>query len=223
MAILRMDLLGSPNIGIYALTTNNYTIVPAKVSNAKIEKLKKCLRGEVVGTSIGGTTLVGVLATANSNGIILPYYPSDDEVKAIKYVCKGNIERIENKRTALGNLVLANDRGAIIGENLMREKETIKKIGDTLGVEVVFGQIAGLPYVGSLATTTNRGALAHPMITDEERETLQEVLKVPVDVGTINGGAPFVPSGLLANDNGVVIGSFTTGPEILIISNIFNG
>lgn len=218
-----MDILGSPNIGVYALTTNYYTIVPVKVSNAKIEKLKKCLKGEVVSTSIGGTTLIGALATANSNGIILPYYASDVELKAIKYVCKGNVERIESKRTALGNLVLANDKGAIIGENLMREKEIIKKIGDALDVEVVFSQIAGLPYVGSLAVATNRGVLAHPMITDEEKEILREVLKVPLDVGTINGGVPFVPSGLLANDNGVVIGSFTTGPEILIISNIFNG
>ena len=38
--------------------------------------------------------------------------------------------------------------------------------------------------------------------------------------GHVNGGIPFMPSGILANDNGVVIGSLTTGPEVLIISSI---
>lgn len=217
-----MDILGSPNIGVYALTNNAFTIVPAKISRTNADKIKEYLKGEVICTTIGGTTLIGVLSTANSNGIILPYFTSDEEVEIIKSAFDGNIERIESKRTALGNLVLANDRGAIIGENLMRENEAVKKIRDALGIELVSGSIAGLPYVGSLAVATNKGVLAHPMLKSEERSLLEDVLKVQVDVGTINGGVPFVNSGLLANDNGVIIGSSTTGPEIIMITNILN-
>ena len=214
-----MDLLGSPNIGVCALTTNCYTIVPAKVSNQKIAKLEDCLKGRVICTPLGGTNLIGVLAVANSNGIALPYFSSDEEIKTIKSVWKGNIERIECKRNALGNQVLANDKGAIVGETLMKEKEAVKKIKDVLGVEVVQGTIAGLPYVGSLAVATTKGGIAHPMTSLEELETIKDVLKIQMDVGTINGGIPFIRSGLLANDNGAVIGNMTTGPEILIISN----
>lgn len=217
-----MDLLGSPNIGVYALTTNFCTIVPAMVSSAKVARLENCLKGRVVCTGIGGTTLIGVLAVANSNGIALPDFTSDEEVKAIKSAWDGNVERIECRKNALGNLVLANDKGAIIGETLMKEKAAIQKITDVLGVELVQGTIAGLPYVGSLAVATNKGGLTHPMSTNEELEVLGQVLKVPMDVGTINGGIPFVPSGILANDNGVVIGSLTTGPEVFIISNILD-
>ena len=57
------------------------------------------------------------------------------------------------------------------------------------------------------------------MTSLEELETIKDVLKIQMDVGTINGGIPFIRSGLLANDNGAVIGNMTTGPEILIISN----
>ena len=63
--------------------------------------------------------------------------------------------------------------------------------------------------------------LAHPLLQDQERDLIEDVLKVPVDVGTINGGVPFVASGLLANDFGVLIGPPTKGPEIVIISNLF--
>ena len=141
----------------------------------------------------------------------------------IQEYIKGNVKRIESKKTALGNLILANDKGAIVGGNLMKEIKIIKKIRDSLDVELVSGQIAGLPYVGSLAVATNKGVLAHPMLKYEEKQLLEDVLKTKVDVGTINGGIPFVNSGILANDKGVIIGSFTTGPEIIMISNILNG
>jgi translation initiation factor 6 len=46
---------------------------------------------------------------------------------------------------------------------------------------------------------------------------LKEVLKVPVDLGTINCGIPYVGTGLIANSHGAVAGFITTGPELFII------
>jgi translation initiation factor 6 len=215
--------LSSPNIGVYALTTNTLTILPVEIPSSKVKRVEDSLRGEIVVTTVGETRLVGVLAAANSNGIILPHFASDEEVGAIKRVWNGNTARIQSKRTALGNLILANDHGAIASENLMREKVALKKIRDVLDVEIVSGEIAGLPYVGSLAAATNKGVLAHPMLKKSEYQVLRDVLKVPVDVGTINGGIPLVSSGLLANEHGVLIGSPTTGPEIMIITNLLDG
>ncbi len=93
----------------------------------------------------------------------------------------------------------------------------MKKIADTLGVETVPGEIAGLPYVGSLAIATNKGVLAHPLLKEEEQELLADVLKAPVDVGTINCGIPYVATGLIGSSHTVVAGSLTTGPELFII------
>ncbi|MEM2688427.1 MAG: hypothetical protein QXR01_01065, partial [Candidatus Bathyarchaeia archaeon] len=95
----------------------------------------------------------------------------------------------------------------------------IRKIADTLGVEAVPGEIAQLPYVGSLAVATNKGVLAHPLLKEEERKLLEDVLKVPVDVGTVNCGIPYVGTGLIGNSHAVVAGSLTTGPEIFIIGH----
>ena len=95
----------------------------------------------------------------------------------------------------------------------------IKKISKALGVEAVPTEIAGLPYVGSLAVATNKGLLAHPLLKDDERKTLESVFKVPVDVGTINCGVPYVGTGLIANSHAAVAGSMTTGPEMFIIGN----
>ena len=70
-----------------------------------------------------------------------------------------------------------------------------------------------------LAVATNKGVLAHPMLNDEEKKILEEVLKVPVDVGTVNCGIPYVGTGLIANSHAAVAGSMTTGPEMFIIGN----
>jgi translation initiation factor 6 len=159
--------------------------------------------------------LIGALSRANSKGIILPHFVREKETQAIRTTSDLNISIMETKRTAYGNSILANDRGAIV--DLRIGTRDMKKIADTLDVEVVRGEIAGLPYVGSLATATNKGVLTHPMLREEEEKVLADVLKVPVDVGTINCGVPYVSTGLIGNDCGAVAGSLTTGPEMFII------
>ena len=178
------------------------------------------MKAPVVRTSLAGTILLGVYAVANSNGIVLPAFVSNEEVRTVSTVAK-NIVQIESRRNAFGNLVLANDHGALVAETLSREKEALRGIRDALGVEVVVGQIAGLPYVGSLASVNNKVALVHPERSDEEAELIANVLKVQVDSGTVNRGSPLVGAGMLSNDFGVVVGNLTVGPELMIISNLF--
>ena len=54
-------------------------------------------------------------------------------------------------------------------------------------------------------------------LSAEEQKILKGVLKVHVDVGTINCGIPYVATGLLGNSYGAVAGFLTTGPETFII------
>jgi len=139
----------------------------------------------------------------------------EKEIQALKSNSDLNIALMETKKTAYGNLILANDHGAVVDPRL--KKKDVKQIEDTLDVETVPGEIAGMPYVGSLATATNKGVLTHPLLKEEEQKLLKDVLKVQVDVGTINCGIPYVASGLLGNKYGAVVGQLTTGPELFII------
>jgi translation initiation factor 6 len=220
LTVSKLSLQGSPNVGIYALATNRYILAPPKTSELKARLLEKTLNAPLVRSSFAGTILLGVYAAANSNGMVLPDIIGEEELKAFSAVV-GNVAQVESRRNALGNLVLVNDHGALVAESLYREKEVVRAIRDTLGVEVAVGRIAGLPYVGSLASANNKVALVHPERSDEEAEFLASVLKVQVDSGTVNRGSPFVGAGMLCNDSGVVVGSLTAGPELMIISNLF--
>jgi translation initiation factor 6 len=217
LAIYLSSIVGSASIGVYSLATDKIVIVPKMVPLKKAERLAEWLKVELIHTSIGGSILVGALACANSNGILLPHFVREEEIETIKSAFDGNITVMEKKKTAYGNIVLANDYGAVVDPRL-KELE-IREISETLGVDAVPGEIAGLTYVGSLAVATNKGALAHPLLEDSERKLLEEVLKVPVDVTTINCGVPYVGTGLIGNRYAAVAGSLTTGPEIFIIGN----
>ena len=184
----------------------------------KAQEFADWLKTDLIYTSISGSVLAGSLACANSKGILLPHSIRNEELERIKTIFKGNITVMETKKTAYGNLVLANDYGAVVDPRL--KSNELKLISETLGVEDVATEIAALPYVGSLACATNKGVLAHPLLKEEEKKILESVLKVPVDVGTINCGIPYIGTGLIANSNAAVAGSMTTGPEMFIIEHI---
>jgi translation initiation factor 6 len=211
------DIVGSPCVGVYSLATDDIVIVPSYVLIEKAKQLERWLNVKLIHASIGGSVLVGALANANSNGILLPSFVREAEVEIIRSVFKGNIAVMETKKTAYGNIVLANDHGALVDPRLKTSDLNI--IAETLRVNVVRGEIAGLPYVGSLAVATNKGVIAHPLLRDSERKVLEEVFKVPVDVGTVNCGIPYVGTGLIANSYAAVAGAMTTGPETVIIEN----
>jgi translation initiation factor 6 len=217
LAVYLSSLFGSASIGVYALATDKIVIIPKLVPVKKAERIANWLKAKLVYTNVGGSVLVGALACANSNGILFPHFVREEELGALKSVFDGNVTVMETKRTAYGNMVLANDYGAIIDPRLKASE--IKQISETLDVEAVSGEIAGLPYVGSLAHATNKGVLAHPLLKDSERKLLESVLKVPVNVGTVNCGIPYVGTGLIGNSYTAVAGALTTGPEIFIIGN----
>jgi translation initiation factor 6 len=211
------SVVGSASIGVYTLATEDIVMIPNMVPEDKAQEYANWLKAKLVHTSLCSSVLIGAFACANSNGMIMPSSVREEELDRIKAAYKGNITIMETKKTAFGNLVLANDKGAIVDPRF--KPNEIRQISEALGVDVVPSEISQLPYVGALAVATNKGVLAHPMLKDEEKKTLESVFKVPVDVGTINCGIPYVGTGLIANSKAAVAGSMTTGPEMFIIGN----
>jgi translation initiation factor 6 len=217
LTVYLSSIVGSPSIGVYSLATEHMVMIPQVVPDDKAKEYADWLNVPLIHTSISGSVLIGSLVCANSNGLLVSNSIRNEELEHIKAVYKGNITVMDTKKTAYGNLILANDKGAVVDPRF--KPNDLKLISDTLGVEVAATEIAALPYVGSLATATNKGVLAHPMLKEEEKKIIENTLKVPVELGTINCGVPYVGTGLIANSHAAVAGSMTTGPEMFIIGN----
>ena len=99
--------------------------------------------------------------------------------------------------------------------------KTEERIKDILGVEIIQKRIAGHNQVGSVMVANNSGAAIHPEADEEDMKQFANVLGIKVEHSSINNGIPYVSSGILANNNTIVVGSLTTGPEIMMLTRAF--
>jgi len=216
--IKRLDFSGSSNIGAFCTVTDNWLLKSRSTVSTEMA-LKTIFGLSPIMATLGHSTLIGILAVGNSNGLLVPHIVFDEELEFLRKALDLPVNPLESKLTALGNLILANDHAALISPEFSKEEYQV--IRDTLDVEVEKRNIAGSHLVGSHCVVTNRGLLAHTEVSEEELEALSGFFKVNVDVGTINCGVPYISIGLLANSNVAVAGFETTGPELMRISETF--
>jgi translation initiation factor 6 len=219
MIISRMKFNGNPSVGAFLSTSDTYVLTPPWLTPSAMKKVKKTLNTEIVPCQLGGSNLLGVFSVGNTKGMVVPYFAADDELEKIRGILGIPIERVPTSLTALGNVIIANDHGAMIHPSV--EKPTVQIIERVLQVPIQIGTIAKSPLVGSAGVATNNGLLVHPMVTDKELEDLSDFFKVIGDVGTVMHGSPFVGVGLAGNIHGIVTSSNTTGPELARISQTF--
>lgn len=129
------------------------------------------------------------------------------------------VQRIEERFSALGNVISTNDHVALIHPDTDRETEEI--ISDVLGVEVFRQTVGGQALVGSYAKFTNQGGMVHPRATVQDMEELSSLLHVPLVAGTINRGSDVLGGGLIVNDWAAFCGLETTGTEMSVLESIF--
>ena len=213
MHVLRTNFNGDPNLGLWGLSTDSFSIVGKNVN----EDISKVLKVPVIKATITNTNLIGIFAAANKSGLIVPKIIEEREIKFLRERLKINILVAKTRETCIGNLILANNKGCVIAKQL---KPIKKQISDCLGVSVEIGTVAGLNIVGSAALATDEGLLVHRNCSEEELKNLEDILKVKGDIGTANFGSPFIGSCIIANSNGVVISEQTTGPEIQRINEV---
>ena len=188
-------------------------------AESKAEKLAKYLDVDYHCISVANTRLIGILSVMNNKGILLPKTAFQNEFDFLKKETGLEVGVLDSKFTALGNVMCANDKGAIVSPWL--SEEDCQTIRDVLGVEVIQKKIAGFNQIGSVMVANNSGAVIHPEANEEDMKTFANVLGVKIEHSSINNGVPYVSSGILANNNSIVVGSLTTGPEIMMLTRAF--
>jgi len=206
----------NPNIGVVGKANDKFGLVPVISPSSFASAVSETLGVEVHRINVCGTFLIGAMLALNNKGVVLTRHAYRKEINEMKKL-DINVGVVKEKFTALGNLVLLNDNGAIASK--VFGKKTIAIMKDVFDCEVEVRDIGGFKAVGSAGVATNKGALVHPMVSEEELKWMEDVLKVDVDIGTVNRGVGFVRTGIIANKNGALVGNETTGPEIARIED----
>ena len=219
MDIIKYNVYRGPNLGVYISVNDKIGLVPMGFAETKAEKLSEYLDIEILYTAVANTRLIGALSVMNNKGILLPNTAYQDEFDYLKNDTDLEVGVLDTKFNALGNVICANDKGAVVSPWL--SKEDCSKISDVLDVEVIQKKISGFNQTGVVLVANNSGAAIHPEADEEDMKTIANVLGVKIEQSSINNGIPYVSSGILANNHCLVVGSLTTGPEIMMLTRAF--
>ncbi|OAF69052.1 hypothetical protein A3Q56_03198 [Intoshia linei] len=222
--IVKTHCEGSSEIGVFSKLTNKYCLVGIADSQNFYSTFESELPPEipVFNALINNTKIIGRMCIGNSKGLLLPHITTDNELKHITNSMPDGVrvKRINERYTALGNMILNNDYVALVHHEI--SKETEEDICDVLGVEVFRHTIGSNVLAGSYGVLSNKGGLLHSAIKLDERKELSELLGLPLLSGTLNSGCDLIGAGLVVNDWVGFCGLKTTATEMAVIESIFN-
>lgn len=176
-----------------------------------------CLNGRILGLQGADNND----QTSNRKGLLVPTSTTDQELQHLRNSLPDEvkIQRIEERLSALGNVICANDHVALVHPDIERETEEI--VADVLGVEVFRQTIADNVLVGSYMALSNQGGIVHPKTSIQDQDELSSLLQVPLVAGSVNRGSSVVGAGMVVNDWMAVTGLDTTATELSVVESVF--
>lgn|SRR3990167_385925 len=116
MATYRARYENSCEVGVFCTLTNSYCLIPHggqqqfRVFEDELQEIP------VVKSTIAGTRIVGRLTAGNRKGLLLPNTTTDQEMLHIRNWLPEEVvvQRIEERLSALGNVIVANDHVALV-------------------------------------------------------------------------------------------------------------
>jgi len=211
---LSLNINGNYLIGVNAIATDTYSLVPLFASRKVMRKLTDNLKIDVFKASIFGSGLLGLFCVGNSKGLLITDLIFEEELEKIKELLNNiNVNTIPIKLSAIGNLISANDFGAVVSP-LIPDK-FIPLIESTLGVKAQKIDVP-IPTIGSLLLATNKGCIVSPLLSDEIAIKIEQILEVPTSRILSGKSTPFYPKlYALANSFGILFSPVLSGRIIM--------
>lgn len=116
----------------------------------------------------------------------MPATTTDQELQHLRNALPDTValQRVDERLSALGNVIAANDYVALVHPEIDRETEEI--IADVLKVEVFRQTLADNVLVGSYCAITNQGGLVHPKTSINDQDELSTLLQIPLVVRNLD-------------------------------------
>ncbi|EYC18104.1 hypothetical protein Y032_0028g1680 [Ancylostoma ceylanicum] len=220
---LRVDYEGSNDVGVFCTLTNGYCLVGIGGTQNFYSLVEAELSDviPVVHTSISSTRIVGRVTVGNRHGLLVPNGTTDQELQHLRNSLPDQVRvrRIDERLSALGNVIACNDHVALVHAEISQETE--EALGDALNVEVFRVSLGQNALVGTYCALSSQGCLVAASTPPETQRELAALLQVPVVAGTVNRGSELIGAGMCVNDWVAFCGLDTTSTELSVVESIF--
>jgi len=213
----------SNDVAVFSRLTNSYCLIGIGASANFYSVIEAELADviPVVFCSVAGVRIIGRLTIGNRHGLLVPDSATDQELQHLRNSLPDSVQirRVNERLSALGNVVSCNDHVAIVHADVSKELETALK--EVLKVEVFRMNLGTHELIGSYACLTSHGCLVAAKTPPETQRELSSLLQVPVVAGTVNRGSELIGAGVCANDWIAFTGLTTTSAELSVLESIF--
>lgn len=124
---VRAAFENSNEVGVFATLTNSYALVATGASENFYSVFEAELQDviPICHCTIAGTRIIGRLTAGNRKGLLVPTSTTDQELQHLRNSIPDEVKvaRIEERLSALGNVICANDHVALVHPDLERESE----------------------------------------------------------------------------------------------------
>ena len=125
----RISFERNSEIGVFAKLTNKYCLCASGGSENFYSTFEEELSAHmpVIHASIGNCQIIGRLTVANSKGLLVPQITTDMELQVIRNSLPESvrIQRVEERLSALGNVIATNDHVALVHPEIDQSTEEI--------------------------------------------------------------------------------------------------
>lgn len=219
MKIETLDFNGDSNIGLYGLKINNTLALGNGITDKHDKIIENILKLKINRYSIAGTDFIGVFAVYINNKLLLPHITFESEIKQFEKAGFNPVV-IKSDNTCLGNSII--DVGDKILVASYMEDSAIKQISKVTEKKVEKLDIGDYPNIGSTLIINNAKAIASNSYNQQQREILEKKLTQEIEYVSVSMGSPYLKSGIMHSENGLLISKISGGPELSAIERGLN-
>jgi translation initiation factor 6 len=218
MKLLRTKINNTPYLGVYAVCTDYFCIVPSNILKKEEDVLKKNLKTKIIKTSINDSPLIGVYLLAYKDKVVVSKNSiKENEIKVLEK--EGiKIKFVDEEYNALGNLISLNSNYGF-ASSLVSDK-TISEISSFLEIPIEKKKLLSLDILGSILYVNDYLFLVNPNIDEKDFNYFKKKLKVEGVATTLNYGGLFVGNDVIANKHAVLVGDNTSNIELMKVDDV---
>ncbi len=210
MKVLRAKIRGSPFLGVFCSSGGKTGIFPKNAPESEIRALENALGIRAVKASIAESSVLGALAKIREEKIVVPEITEDCEVKEMED--NGLEVTVVQGNPALGNLIAVAGEKAVISPSFTAKQA--KQIEKGLGVKAKKMSVGGTGLAGSSIIANKHGFAITPRATKKEYGAIAGFFGIEGKPCTANFGDSFIANSVIANDNAIIAGEYTSNVEI---------